>query len=125
MTEVFRLAGIVEASMVGFLFTVQVSLFVLSWEINPDKLPAELFRRRDSRYPPTGFTVGLGLCCFMFARLLTVAEMGIRGGGMLSCCCWAEAFSKTSVGTVMLLLEFVRFHPKLSFRLSEVIEEGV
>lgn len=67
----------------------------------------------------------------MFARLLTVAETGILGGGMLSClagaCCWtcAWALSTTSAGGLILLFDDPRFQDILSFLRKELMEEGV
>jgi hypothetical protein len=67
----------------------------------------------------------------MFARLLTVAETGILGGGILSCLAWAcccdctEALSVTSEGGLMPLFDEPLFHDMLSFRRRELIEDGV
>lgn len=58
-------------------------------------------------------------------RLFKVEEMGILGGGIGSSGCFALAFSTTSVGAVILLLEFPRFQERLSFRRIELMEEGV
>lgn len=75
ITEAFRPTGMVEGSIVGFLLD-HVSLLVLSWLMNVFKLPAELFRLLDSRYPALGLWTGVGLGCLAFAKLWIVAERG-------------------------------------------------
>lgn len=136
MTDVLRVVGIVDKSGVSFLL-LHVSLLVRSCETKLLRLAAELFLLLDSRYPPFAFVIGgLGLDCFALERLLTVAETGILGGGILSCltggweCCWnlccgIEGCSVASTGPAEPLFELPLFQVKLSLRLSELIDDGV
>jgi hypothetical protein len=89
------------------------------------RLEAELFRRRDSKYVPVPLDLidGVGLAGLPAGRLFIVLEAGIRGGGMESCLTFFG--SPFSAWARLPFLEALRFHDKLSFLLSEVMDEGV
>ena len=74
----------------------------------------------------TVLTDGDGLGGLLLLKLPIVADMGIRGGGMLSCLILCSgALSTIPGGRVMLPLELFLFHVKLSFLRKEVIDPGV
>jgi hypothetical protein len=65
------------------------SFLFLSWAMMALRLEAELFLRLDSKYVPLDLTeLEEGLGGLMDVMVLTVEEMGMRGGGMLSCFAW-------------------------------------
>jgi len=96
-----------------------------SWETMAFRLEAELLRLLDSRYVPVPLDLidGAGLGGLAVGRLFMVADAGIRGGGMESC--FAVLWSPFSPGNWPPFLEALRFHDRLSFLLSELIDEGV
>lgn len=90
------------------------------------RLEAELLRLLDSRYVPVALDLveGVGLGGLLVGRLFRVAETGILGGGMdswLALACELES----PCNWLVLLLDALRFQDKLSFRLSELMDEGV
>ena len=89
------------------------------------RLEVELFRLLDSRYVPVVLDLveGVGLGGFDVEMLLTVADIGMRGGGMESCLMGCSDLSPGSWLT--LAFEALLFQDKLSFRLNELIEDGV
>lgn len=93
------------------------------------RLEAELFLRLEARLlvDPLLLT---GLFGLVLERLYVVAEMGMRGGGIISCLlldCGKDFcdLSPKSVEPPLLPLELPRFHEMLSFRLRELIDDGV
>lgn len=104
----------------------RLSLRFLSWAMMALRLDVELFRLLDSRYVPVVLDLveGVGLGGFdVVGMLFTVAEMGMRGGGIESCRMLCSCLSPGS--WLMLALEALRFQDRLSFRLSELMDDGV
>lgn len=110
----------------SFFPPVRLSALCRSWAMMALMLEVELLRRREWRYvpvPPDLFD-GVGLEG-LDGRLLVVAEMGIRGGGMESCLTPKLCSGFSPFGWLRLFFEELRFQDKLSFRLMEPIDEGV
>ncbi len=112
-------------SRVDSFFAAKLSPRLRSWAMMAFRLEAELFRLRDSRYVPLpfDFVEGVGLGGLLVDMLLTVAEMGILGGGMESCLTLCSALSPCS--WPMLFLEALRFQDRLNFLLKELMDDGV
>lgn len=67
---------------------------------------------------------GVGLEDFVVGMLFVVADAGIRGGGMEPCFNGLlSAFS--AWGWPLPFFDALRFHDRLSFLLSDVMDEGV
>jgi hypothetical protein len=106
-----------------FFALAQLSGLAFSCAAAMVRLEALVFLLLDSRYEPLdGLDAWLGLWALVEP---TVAEMGIRGGGMLSCRAWLELLSIELFEWWWLLFEALRFQDKLSFRLKVLIEPGV
>lgn len=96
----------------------ETSLRFLPWCVAPPfKLAVDGFRLVESSCT-LDFEEMLGLEVFGAIELPVVAEIGRRGGGIASC--FALMFSGC-----FSVLELLRFQDRLSFRLKELIEEGV
>lgn len=123
-----RVSGV--CSFLGLPLMPQLSLLVRSWPLKILKLETELLRRFESRNV-VDFNEGLGLGTAWELIFPVVAEAGSLGGGMLSCFgmsgAYSDALSFAARETAALILDFdvLRFQPRLSFRRSEEVDDGV
>lgn len=111
---------------VSFFAPVRLSPLCRSCAMMALILDVELLRRLVSRYEvpvPVDLVEGVGLDGLEL-KLVLVAEVGSRGGGIESCLMLLLSML-SPFGCEMLFFEALRFQDRLNLRLRELMDEGV